>query len=104
MERNSKSLEIIIKELIALLQENDEPDWAACLSNLLVGYMDPKTRLEAVNNILKIYQGGMGSFIDLVLQKDFKMLVNENELLANLRYELYNACLNYSTDPGDNFK
>lgn len=98
MERNRKSIETIAEELIKLLQENDEPNWAAYLNRFLAGYESPNTQADAVRNLLKIYKGGMGSFTDLVLEKDLKMLVKENNQLVNLKHELYNACLDYTAN------
>ena len=49
---------------------------------------------ELVRKILSIY-GGMGSFNDLIIQKDYKMLREENDKLRKLRHELSKACEPY---------
>lgn len=95
MERDSKSIQEIIKKIITLLRANDEQEWAEHLNQLALEYENSDTRTEAVRNVLNIYKGGMGSFTDLVLQRNFKMLVDENNQLAALKHELYNACLDY---------
>ena len=95
MERNSEFIQEIMKNTIILLQENDESEWAAFLDALMNEYINLETRTEAVKKIINIYKGDMGSFSDLVLQKNLKMLVEENNQLAALKHELYNACLNY---------
>lgn len=100
MERDCKSIQDVMKKTIILLLENDEKGWAEFLKKLMTEYVDLNTRDEAVKSILNIYKGGMGSFTDLVLQKNMKMLVEENELLASLKHELYNLCLTYCSDHG----
>ena len=95
MERDSESIQVIIKKIIALLRENDKPEWVSHLVKLMQDFSSLDTRMHAVKNILNIYKGGMGSFTDLVLQKDYKMLVDENNQLANMKHSLYTACLSY---------
>lgn len=97
MERNSKSIQEIMEQIIILLETNDEQEWANHLKQFMLEYKDPETRIETIKNILNIYKGGMGSFTDLVLQRDFKMLVDENNQLAALKHDLYNSCLEYCT-------
>ena len=69
-------------------------------------YSDPKKRDHAVENILNIYQGGMGSFADLMMCKNYKIpigvsiqkmenydsFVQENDIFNALRTELFDAC------------
>ena len=95
MERDSKSIRKIINKIIFLLEASDEQDWVNCFKKILREYDNPANQAKAAKQILNIYKGGMGSFMDLVLQKNFKMLVDENNQLANLKHELYNACLDY---------
>ena len=97
MERDNKSIQEIMEQMITLLETNDEQGWANHLKHFILEYKDPKMRIEAVKNILNIYKGGMGSFTDLVLQKNFKMLVDDNNQLAALKHDLYNSCLEYCT-------
>lgn len=95
MEHDSKKIQEVMKQLIILLKENEEIEWADYLNNLTINYVNLDTRDSAVQNILNIYKGGMGSFGDLVLQKNMKMLIEENEKLECLKHNLYNLCLNY---------
>ena len=90
-----ESIQEIIGKIIILLEANDEHEWADYLEHLMHEYENSEAKVEAIKNILNIYKGGMGSFTDLVLQKDFKMLVDENNQLAALKHNLYNSCLNY---------
>lgn len=101
MEQDSQ-IEDVIKNIITLLRENNEPDWSKFLNKLRLEYINIETRSEAVKNIVSIYKGGMGSFSDLVLQKNMKMLIEENNKLATLKHELYNACLKYCNEEGIN--
>ena len=98
MERNDKSIQEIIEKIVTLLQANDEKVWANYLKQLSFEYENLDKREKAIKKILKIYEGGMGSFSDLVLQRNYKMLVNENNQLAILKHELYNACLGYCSN------
>lgn len=95
MERETKKIYEIIKNIIDLLNQNNAQDWGQYLEKLAQDFREVGTRQEAVRTILNIYKGGMGSFSDLVLHKDYKMLVSENNKLASLKHELYNACLEY---------
>lgn len=100
MERNRKSIQDLMEKTIILLSENDENEWAEFSKKLMAEYVDLNTRGDAVKSILNIYKGGMGSFTDLVSQKNMKMLVEENEWLASLKHELYNLCLSYCINHG----
>lgn len=97
MERDCESIQAIIKQIIALLCENDEQEWAEYLNRIVHDLGNLDTRMSAIRNLSDIYKGGMGSFTDLVLQKNYKMLVEENNKLADLKHELYNVCLEYHT-------
>ncbi|MFC0139351.1 DUF6966 domain-containing protein [Erwinia mallotivora] len=76
----------VIKEIIKILLDNGEEPWARyfdkCLRQLDDDYH------EGVYNIRTAY-GGMGSFNDLVLHSNGNPLRKENELLEQLRKELY---------------
>lgn len=95
MERDDTQIKSIIKKIIFLLQSNDEADWAAAFEKILDKFSSNKNKQDVVKEIIDIYKGGMGSFSDLVLQKDMKMLVDENEQLAKLKHDLFNTCLNF---------
>ena len=95
MEYDDSQIKDVIEKLIYLLRNNNEIEWAAVLENLLNKFPLEKNKIDAIKEIMQIYKGGMGSFADLVLQKNLKMLINENNELAILRRELYNLCLDY---------
>ena len=95
-----KSIEEIIKCIINLLRENDEPEWAEIFSEVALEYNNNETRNHAVKKVINFYKGGMGSFSDLVLQKNMKMLIEENDELADLKHDLFNKCLIYSENKG----
>lgn len=95
MERDGESIQEIITQITALLRANDEQEWASHLDKLACMFNDSDDKADSIKEILNIYKGGMGSFTDLVLQKDYKMLVDENNQLADLKHKLYSACLEY---------
>lgn len=90
-----KSIEEIIRNIIILLKDNDEPEWAGLFGKIMFEYKNNEKRTDTIKNIINFYKGGMGSFADLVLQKNMKMLIEENDKLAALKHELYSMCLNY---------
>ncbi len=93
MECNSNDkINIIVNDLIVLLKNNDEPHWAQVLSNILQDYKTSNAEKETAALFLKIMQGGMGSFLDLVLHKNAKPLIAENNRLDELRHKLYEEC------------
>jgi hypothetical protein len=53
-------------------------------------------RRQLLSDIMRIY-GGMGSFSDLVLYKEGKLVPDENSRLDELRRRLFNAALNGRT-------
>ena len=85
----------IIKKIIFLLQSNDEATWATIFERILDKFIFNENKKDVVKEIIDIYKGGMGSFSDLVLQKDMKMLIEGNERLAKLKHDLFNNCLNF---------
>ena len=84
---------MILSKLIALLEKTEDYDWSSFLK---------KTRAKAINStdnkqmareiLVTLYSGGMGSFLDLVLQKDMKPLIEEDDLLIKYRKELFHLC------------
>jgi len=95
MEKDKDNVKIdqLMKEMIILLEKNNEVEWSLTLRRLLMKDYDIDNRTERVKNILKLYQGGMGSFNDLVLQKNGKILIEEDQKLDELSGDLYNACV-----------
>ena len=92
LESNSH-FEHLIQQIIFLLKKNESKRWVPIFKEFL---HDCKTKQtgELVKKILSIY-GGMGSFNDLVIQRDHKILVKEDEQLDKLREELSDACVAY---------
>lgn len=66
--------------------------WSTIFNNYLKELSNNIELSEFARDILKLYQGGMGSFSDLVLQKNGKMPFEDNERLDKLRNELYKIC------------
>lgn len=95
MERDDTQIKHLIEKLILLLKNNKEEEWAATLKTLLEKFAIEEDRKNVAKEIIDIYRGGMGSFSDLILQKDMKMLIQENNELAKLKHELFNLCLQY---------
>jgi len=93
MESNShEKIANISDQLIELLKENDENYWSKIIENIRDEYIASVNKGSSVQQFIAIMQGGMGSFLDLVLHKDRKPLINENNQLDNLRRQLYNEC------------
>lgn len=84
-----------INDIINLLNISEELDWKNVFENLLKQY--PIENKYFAKSILKLY-GGMGSFNDLVLFKNGKLLKDENEKLDILRKKLYNSIEEYLSD------
>ena len=63
--------------------ENIRNEYIAC---------DIGARKEVANKFIIIMRGGMGSFLDLVLHKNKKPLIHENNKLDELRHQLYDEC------------
>jgi len=96
MESNSNEKIIkLVEEVINLLQQNDEERWVEVMKNLLQNYIfltHSKNKREAANLIMKVMLGGMGSLSDVVLHKNGKPLIEENNRLNKVLDELYEEC------------
>lgn len=88
-----KNTELILQELITLLEASKETNWSASLRSLMLDLGECTNDVERnyVECQLKRIFGGMGSFSDLVLFKDGKVLAGENNRLGKLRKELFEA-------------
>ena len=95
MEQDNKQIELFMNDIIIMLQDNDEIDWSIIFKELFLEYVNNETKDEAVKKVISIYKGGIGSFADLVLHKNSKMLIEENDRLAKLKHELYVSCRKY---------
>lgn len=95
MEGFDEKIKINIQNIINLLRQNNALDWAQVFEKNLHDFNAEQDKKAVARLIINIYKGGIGSFADLILQKDMKMLVEENDQLAVLKHELFNACVNY---------
>lgn len=84
-----ENISVILLRTAELLRLGELTDWA-CAFERLDNHMaiDPN---GTIDNILSLY-GGMGSFNDLILYRDGKPLVCENNELDALRMHLYGLC------------
>ena len=84
----------ISDDLIELLKANNEKHWSTVLQNIRNEYIncDLATRKKIASEFIIAMRGGMGSFLDLVLHKDRKPLIDENNRLDVLRHQLYEEC------------
>lgn len=88
-----KSTELILQELITLLEKSKETNWSASLRSsmqALTRCVDDIERDYVKSQVKRIF-GGMGSFSDLILFNDGKVLIAENNQLEKLRRELYES-------------
>ncbi|WP_291745797.1 MULTISPECIES: hypothetical protein [unclassified Limnobacter] len=88
-----KSTELILQQLITLLEKSEETNWSASLRSLMLALSQCANDSERnyVRSQLKSIFGGMGSFSDLVLYKNAKVLVVENNQLETLRRALFES-------------
>lgn len=93
MESNSNDkIAEISEQLIKLLKKNNESRWSVVLENIRNEYIASENKSGSAEQFITIMRGGMGSFLDLVLHKDRKPLINENNRLDELRHKLYEEC------------
>lgn len=88
---SADNLRQILNHTIIHLKSVDEQNWSNNLKNSLARYVQMSTTYEEqmiLYDLLKIY-GGMGSFNDLVLHRDGIPLLEENDVLDELRHKLY---------------
>src|ERR1700722_6776333 len=94
MESQSQKMISIIEKMLPLLDFSHSPSamhYHSFFEYILGQLNHPHELHKIAQNILQIY-GGMGTFGDLILQKDRKMLLDENVQFEYLRNELYKAC------------
>lgn len=84
-----ENIQVILYRTAELLRLAELADWARAFEKFH-GEMatDPSA---TIGNILSLY-GGMGSFNDLILYRNGKLLGNENNELDALRSQLYDMC------------
>ncbi|MCT4648344.1 MAG: hypothetical protein N4A74_25375 [Carboxylicivirga sp.] len=81
---NIKELSI---EILELLEKNNEKSWSLVFKKI-VDDCDSSDIKTLKRSILKYY-GGMGSFNDLIIYKDGKVFIDENNRLDDLRSKLF---------------
>ena len=82
MEQNrNEEIRLIIQKIITLLTDCGEVHWKEIITKINNQYICEDHKVEVAGMYLKILGGGMGSFMDLVLQKDDHMLTDENNKL-----------------------
>ncbi|HEY2567140.1 MAG TPA: hypothetical protein VGH95_05500 [Candidatus Aquirickettsiella sp.] len=82
---------LLLEESIKLLSKNNQKRWAEGLMCLMRHYIKSDNKQEAASLIKKLY-GGAGTLNDVVLHKDRKPLIEENNQLEKLLNELYDEC------------
>lgn len=87
--KSIQNIEIVLKRMAELLREGELHDWANALERFRGEIRSSPSAIAA--RILAIY-GGMGSFNDLILYSNGRLLVAENVELDALRSELYQLC------------
>jgi hypothetical protein len=93
VESNSNDKIIEVSEKIVMhLKNNGEEHWSSVIKKIHDEYIASGRKPEVAKKFVTIMRGGMGSFLDLVLHKDRKPLINENNRLDELRHELYEEC------------
>lgn len=90
MTKDLTRVQDVLKKLILVLDLDCSQDWKLYFEKVLKEsyalVLDDEVRLW-VRKITGVY-GGMGSFNDLVLQKNWKALREENDILASLKSAL----------------
>ena len=90
---SQNALENTIGEIIKLLDHGDINYWQDYFKYQKKRLIDQdETRKEIVRDILQCFQGGMGSFSDLVLHKNEMALIEENNKLDDLKNNLFKLC------------
>ncbi|WP_282808192.1 DUF6966 domain-containing protein [Hafnia alvei] len=83
----TQSVKEKMERMAALLALGGYQDWSSSIFNLAKKYeSDP----DFTRHSLLGFYGGMGSLNDLVLYRDGKVLINENEELEQLKSDLFN--------------
>ena len=75
-----------VTDIIKILSSNDEDAWAKTFGKIAIGL---DADYESSIYLLRKLYGGMGSFNDIVLHKNGKPLIQENDELEDLRHKLY---------------
>ncbi len=85
-----QSIKLIISEMINLLEEFDLTYWSTAFKRFLTEIDSNFSQVK--HDILRNY-AGMGSFNDIVLEKNGEYPLYENDKFTKLRNDLYDLCL-----------
>jgi len=91
MESNSKNEKIIkiLQDIILLLEKYEELSWSEQLIRILKHYQTSHDITIFIAEIKKTLTSGAGSLSDVVLYKDGRALITENNKLQDLLNRLY---------------
>lgn len=94
-----KEIQDLLIKLSEILKRNDEIEWSNFLINLYKEsffYEGKNYDHSFIIKIMNLY-GGMGSFNDIILEKNGKPLIKENDEFHKLKQELYEKCIEMRT-------
>jgi ribosome biogenesis GTPase A len=93
MEPNdNEKIRVLLENTIDLLDKNEAKNWSLFLKKELSNFLVATDKKEGVSLIIRSLTSGAGSLSDLVLHKDGKPLIDENNRLYDLLNELYEEC------------
>jgi hypothetical protein len=96
MSGPERSVERLLRRLVALLDSAGEPAWRTTLQNLLLeaeaAQGDDGRYQHLLRRILGLYTTGMGGFVDVVLQANGHVLPEQNEF-EMVRRRLFDVAL-----------
>lgn len=87
--KSVNDVEVVLARIIELLRIGESEDWVVVLERIKKD-LDVDPRSSSLK-LLSMY-GGVGSLNDIVLYRDGRPLVLENNELDSLRVQLYNFC------------
>jgi hypothetical protein len=81
-----------LNDIVELLDYSEEDYWKRYFLYQSNRINNQEPIKEVCLDLIKIFQGGMGSFSDLVLHKNSKPLIDENNRLEELKDLLFELC------------
>jgi len=89
----------LLQKISEIMANNGQANRAALLTKCFTKLQNNQELINDPNFIREIMNlyGGMGSFFDVVLYKDGKPLIQENNKLSRLTSELYDFCIELRT-------
>ena len=91
MESSSTQINEIIQKIKPLLKYAEEQHWLQYFDNIECE-LESDDKTNAIKLLKMSFQGGMGSFSDLVLHKNGIPLIEENNELEKLKDKLFDTC------------